>query len=1039
MSHCKAKGEDPVERALFAFEEAWFSGTHPDPETFCLNHPECGPELCAAIQDFLFVADRLPKKGRNHASEAGKRIGDFRILEEMGRGGMGVVYEAEQITMHRKVALKVLPPHLSMSRQAIQRFRREAEAGGRQAHPSIVSIYAVGEHEGIHFIAQEFVEGGATLADRLERSRKTGSIPRGYFRETAMLVAKVADALHFAHATGVIHRDVKPSNILLARDGTPKVSDFGLARVEDALALSRSGDFAGTPYYMSPEQVSSRRSHIDFRTDIYSLGVTLYEMLTLSRPFEAETTQEVLKKVIFDEPREPHKLSRRVPIDLSVICLKAMEKRPDQRYETMRAFMDDLNRYLSGDVILASPAGAGTRIWRRVKRNPALSTAVGVAMATVFILFMYVFWSYPVILDERNNAIRARDAKERQLKVSEGLRLANQSTIMLPQNPGLALLLGIESSKRNPGLLANNAVLQALKMCREIKALYHDDNVLDAIFTRDGRCILTVLEGKAAFLWDAGSFEPLAAFEGHGADLLTASFSPDNTKLITGSKDFTALVWDLHTCKSLVRLCGHTDRVKAVSFSPDSGRALTASADGSARIWDVNTGTTFFHLTGHTEPLSDACFSPDGKTVVTASNDHTARIWDGDTGQTLFVLRGHSARTGSVRFSADGQHVITASDDCTARIWDTSTGKTIFVLRGHENEVLAACFSPDSTRAVTGSFDSTARIWDTATGETVARLVGHENDVRAVCFSPDSRRVATSSWDETARIWDATTGVEIMTLHGHEMSVESVCFSPDGMKILTGSRDATARLWDLESNRRIITLAGHGNIVLAAEFNPDGNRIATASMDETARIWDAQTGREIAAFKGHTHWVGTARFSPDGERLLTASWDGTAKVWDLGTGEPFLHLEKHDGFIRTACFSPDGTKVLTGGDDQKVRVWDAFTGALLLLLEEPEIKGLVNCVCFSPDSQRIAVAVRDPVVNIWQVETGERTAGLWGHERLVRCARFSPDNEKLLTGSDDKTARLWEVATGRELAILRGHEGSVLFADFSPDGSKVIT
>ncbi|MHC4943722.1 MAG: serine/threonine-protein kinase [Planctomycetota bacterium] len=315
-----------IAAALAKFEEAWFAGRPEDVEAFIAAHPDCGPGLRAEIEDFLFVAERLRMKGFEDEAAAGafleqlkslpNVLGDFRILGEIGRGGMGVVFEAEQISMRRKVALKILPAHLSFSPQAILKFRREAEAGGRQSHSGLVSIFAVGEHEGVHFIAQELVEGGVTVADKLEKACAIDELPRGYFRDCALLIAEVAEALAQAHAAGVIHRDIKPSNILLTREAQPKVTDFGLAKVEDALALSRSGDFAGTPYYMSPEQVASRRTGIDHRTDIYSLGVTLYEMLTLVRPFEADTTQEVLKKVLLDEPRDPHKRSPHVPRDL---------------------------------------------------------------------------------------------------------------------------------------------------------------------------------------------------------------------------------------------------------------------------------------------------------------------------------------------------------------------------------------------------------------------------------------------------------------------------------------------------------------------------------------------------------------------------------------------------------------------------------------------------------------------------------------------------------------------------------------------------
>ncbi len=320
-------------------------------------------------------------------------LGDFRILRKIGSGGMGEVYEAEQVSLKRKVALKVLPSHLSFSDVTVKRFKREAEAGGRQRHPGIVAIYAVGEHEGYHYIAQELVEEGRSVSDRLAELRKTKKLPIGYFREVADIVANTADALQHAHKSKVIHRDVKPSNILLKPDGAPKVSDFGLAKVEGALALSSTGDFAGTPYYMSPEQAMARRMGIDHRTDIYSTGATLYEMLSLERPFKGKTSHEVFQKIMLQEPVDPRKLNPRVPRDLSVICLKAMEKNPDHRYQTMKEFAADLNRFLSGDVIQAKLSGPGTRLLKWVKRNHKLTTTMSITMLiVVMVVGLFAFY-----------------------------------------------------------------------------------------------------------------------------------------------------------------------------------------------------------------------------------------------------------------------------------------------------------------------------------------------------------------------------------------------------------------------------------------------------------------------------------------------------------------------------------------------------------------------------------------------------------------------------------------------------------------------
>lgn len=407
---------NPVESAFDEFCEIWFSGERMDPAAFCQSHPECGPELRERIDSFLLVNQKLSKAGKDESTGADssvieKIVGDFRILGEIGRGGMGIVYEAEQISLARRVALKILPNHLGFSPETIRKFEREAEAGGRQIHPGMVRIYAAGEHEGTHYIAQELVEGGDTLADRIEAINKEGNFPPGYFREAARCIADAADALNHAHESGVIHRDIKPSNILLTKEGQPKITDFGLAKLEDALALSRTGEFAGTPHYMSPEQVTSRKKGVDHRTDIYSLGVTLYEMITLRKPIEGHTSYDILKKIPTLDPLEPQKANPRVPRDLSIICLKAMEKQPEKRYHTMKEFAEDLKRFLNGEVILAKPAGPATRIMNRVKRYPLLSGAIGVALVATIGLILSILWYILQITRERDKVLRLSDIK----------------------------------------------------------------------------------------------------------------------------------------------------------------------------------------------------------------------------------------------------------------------------------------------------------------------------------------------------------------------------------------------------------------------------------------------------------------------------------------------------------------------------------------------------------------------------------------------------------------------------------------------------
>lgn len=369
-----------------------------------------GEEAVSAKLKLLF--ERLGASGEatglaDGGEQGGRVLGDFRIVREIGSGGMATVYEAEQVSLRRRVALKVLAPYLSFSPRSIERFQREAAAGGRPAHPGIVAIHAFGVADGRHYIAEELVEGGRTLADRLAELRELGDPPRGHFRDVAALLADVADALAHAHACGVIHRDVKPSNLLVTPEGSLKIGDFGLARIVDELALSRSGELAGTPFYMSPEQAVGRGSSLDGRTDVYSLGVTLYECLTLRRPFEGESTEEVLTSILLTDPPDPGRLDPRVPRDLAAVCMKAMEKDRRRRYATMREFADDLRRFHNGESVSAQPVGWIGRALRAAGRRKLHSAvAVAVLIACFALIGMTVLFAV-----QREQRLRAAEAR----------------------------------------------------------------------------------------------------------------------------------------------------------------------------------------------------------------------------------------------------------------------------------------------------------------------------------------------------------------------------------------------------------------------------------------------------------------------------------------------------------------------------------------------------------------------------------------------------------------------------------------------------
>jgi len=472
---------------LELFRSRLEAGETVDVDEFVRLHPELEDEF-RMIFDWLDLRP-VVKEDLSVSSETGdapRVLGDFKIIRKIGSGGVATVYLAEQISMKRKVALKVLSSYLSFSKQAIEKFRREAEAGGRQVHAGIVSVYAVGEHEGTHYIAQELVEQGVSLADRLDTLRREGGMPIGYFRDAAELFARTADALQFAHNSGVIHRDVKPSNILLTRDGLPKVCDFGLATIEDSLAPSRSSELAGSPDYMSPEQLSRREKVIDQRSDVFSLGVAFFETLTLARPFGASSARQVMQKVLFHDPGDARKANPRVPRDLAVICQKTLEKDQSRRYQTMAELSADLRRFLSGEPITARPAGVARRTMSWMSRHKLTTLALCALMAA---LLTVAYLSHIV---SRQKELK-RQFIQRQYKVVKEARgwpdlsgwdKAWQWSLMAdPGDPGGFLLAAVFFTERG----RTEEAIRRLEVCIEMCADRGED----------------LLEGEAHFLLGA--------------------------------------------------------------------------------------------------------------------------------------------------------------------------------------------------------------------------------------------------------------------------------------------------------------------------------------------------------------------------------------------------------------------------------------------------------------------------------------------------------------------------------------------------------
>jgi hypothetical protein len=650
---------------------------------------------------------------------------------------MGVVYEARQISLNRTVALKMILAGRLASEADVRRFHLEAEAAANLDHPGIVPIFEVGQHEGQHYFSMGFVEGQG-LAQKV-----AAGLPPP--REAAALVREVAEAVRYAHDRGVIHRDLKPQNILLDAHGRPKVTDFGLAkRLQVDGDLTACGQVMGTPGYMPPEQAEGRPD-IGPPADVYSLGAVLYHLLTGRPPFQAASAADTLLQVIGREPVPPRQLNAGVPRDLETICLKCLEKSPARRYTSAADLGEDLRRYLAGEPILARPVGPVARLVKWVHRAPVVA---GLLAAVLAALIVGIAASSHFAIKA---AARARDAEHQTtLAREERGRAERQTEIARAES------------------LASRRHLHAARM-----------NLLE----RD---------------WENGDL-------GLAFDLLAAE-QPDRTGP-PDLRGFEWYFWRSRLPANRLTLKGHSGIVTSVAYSPDG--ALIASSDGEnlrpdvpgvVKLWDAATGREVRTLSGHERFVYMVRFSPDGRWLVSASADATVRVWDTATGRTLHTLRGHRGAVYGVVFSPDGRRLASAGDDATVRVWDPETERELRALTGHNGRVHCIAFRPDGQRLASGGSDRTVRIWDPG-GTQLGVLSGHSAAILTIDYSPDGRRLATGGEDRTVRIWDEAKRRELHCLRGHGSTVTAVRFSPDGLRLASTAYDQVVRIWDPESGR----------------------------------------------------------------------------------------------------------------------------------------------------------------------------------------------------------------------------------------------
>ncbi len=927
-----------------------------------------------------------------------------------------------------------------------------------------------------------------TTASPTGTSALLASGSRDYIRHVVYLVRQVANAAHALHEAGIVHRDIKPDNILVGPDGSQAVlMDLGLAQLVDETEgrLTRTRQFVGTLRYASPEQVLAV-DKVDRRSDVYSLGATLWELLTL-RPLFGATEQtpppELMRQIQYEEPGRLRKHHPGIPRDLEAIVEKCLQKDVRSRYASAHALAADLEAFLKGQPVQARPVGGLERGWKWAKRRPVIAALMaGLVMVTggggAGILWKYLEAEAQRMRAEllAENFRRQKDIADEQRRQAEtAKREAERSLTQAEANLYFHRIALADREWRNANVSRARELLaecpQSLRrwewryldrLCNSSACLVikHPDDVGCVAFSPDGRTLAT-----AAFdvisLWGIsfgkdGRPDHEARLQttlvGDMAALTDIGFDPSNTRLFSLSDNATLTVWETATGK---RLHFHKDTV-AAAFDAEKPLIAAMSVKGSVEILDANTGEATRTIAVKAAEMDTAAFAPDLRTLAFAERGqaHSVRVWSLDRGKELYSLGGHTSRVTRLTFSRDGSRLASSSagweaDDVRLgnrseiKLWDLETGREISTLRGHRSEITALAFADDGKRLASASWDKTVILWEADNGKELFTIRGIDGEVYDTTFSSDGNLLATSSRDGSVMVWDVTDALESRTLRGHASTVFCVNISPDGTRIASSSEDQTVRIWNAKTRREESVLRGHDSYVRGVAFSPDGRQVASAGWDGTVKVWDLNTGQVTRMFRGHEEspreqdsWVSCVAFHPRGDQLASAGIGPDVKIWDLRTGKLVRkYLVPHR--IESIAFNLEGTQLAASGESSTIRIWDFDRDQVLPTATFSSNDKWVSSVRFNSDGKYlVSVASFAESGEIWDLVAKKHHSSLAG--RYKTCAAFTPDNDRVVTG-ENGPVKIWDRDTGRELLSLMGHTWDVTCAVFSRDGGILVT